>query len=512
MLYIQFICIEMAVNEHNFNSMYDKKDVIDRYYHKMTNLNNSVDEQTVDMLLSKLGQDIGVLRILDIGCGLSPLLSIIRKKINKKIFISYTGIDSSFGMIKNASEINKSDDMTEIKYELLDVTNINTNIDLVWYNLIIVQSFVHLIFDKNDVIEICKYISKVISNNGLFYITTRTNVKIIECLYDDIFLVEKIEGCNYKRRVFTEQSFNDIIASTFINEGTYNLETFVRNDDIGGSYLVLLGIKDTLKLYQKYHYALGYNDKLKILCDLVNKYKNDAIEYVDSPKTMNTIRYEGLLSQMCQTNHSDFTFSMNVINEIFSHVMPNKFPVYMKDKLNMNAYGWKFQLHQDGSTGWKNIAHYNTFVTIGILMHHVRDIYSGPTRIGIRPNYVSDILPYTKSDNTIDKDEINKQIGKPIQYLNCLGEIGCYYVFDQYVIHDSNINWWIQQRGVFFVTCAVSDCNDDLYKTHLSDMFYKNKNKTILDKKMIASLKASGRTDDDFVIDSFGKILLKNVN
>ena len=482
-------------------NMYDNKIVIERYT-KMLKINGM---STINMTKRLIKDSMqGYYRVLDIGCGLSPLLQSIRQKIEPNK-LDYVGIDSSTEMIKEAKKINLETNTTKIKYIQTSIQSLLDLSEFPWYNVVILQSFIHLLLDKDDITKLCKLISKILPNEGTFYISTKLNISGETHIKDDIYLVEKHDSIRYKRRIFTQATFDQLITSVFENEDTYELETFIEKDDEGNIFYNLIGRKDSLKLYQKYKYSFGYNSTFKQMKAMLDNCAN-VKEYVDNPMDMQVIRKEGFLLDMFYNNNKRFNILMKMLSDIFQKIMPGKYPVYMKDKLNMNKSNWKFKLHQDAGAGWKNKLKYKEYVTIGIIMGPITSYTQGPTRIGIRQNYQPELSRFTEEDKTLDESKVNSYLGKPLQYLNCFGTEGNYFVFDQYVLHDSNFNLATQHRDILFITCAISENPTDMLTIDTAEQFYNQK--TVLDKKTIQGLLSDGYTYDDFLVDVFGKVIM----
>lgn len=291
---------------------------------------------------------------------------------------------------------------------------------------------------------------------------------------------------------------------------TYDLDFFHEVDNQNNDFINVIGRKDTFKLYDQYRYSLGFDRRLIEIKKLLEKC-NDPIEYVDNVETMQIIRKEGYLLDMFHNDHESYLYIMNIIKDLIKQVRPDKYPVYLKDKLNMNRTGWKFKLHQDASAGWRDKNAELTdsdFVTIGIPMNKITDIDQGPTRIAIRQGLNTTLVPETNKDNTVNEELYNSRLGKSLQYLICYGVEGTYYLFDQFVLHDSSFNLKDQNRDVLFITVALVDEIDihSMKNVEMAKLFYKNKK--VLDKKTIQTYLDEGYKITDFKKDIFGKITL----
>lgn len=488
-------------------------------YVNMMKTNDNIDKKIAKRIVSCISspEDIGYFRILDIGCGIAPLLphllDLIRTiREGERTTIEYLGIDRSVEMIKRATSIHKNLSTCDItvSFKQADSMEMCTNKQFGWYNIVIVQNYVHLILDEIDLKDLTKYISKCLSNNGVFYISTKTSVDTVKELSNGVFLVKKNfdKDVTYPRRIFTPETFRDLVYSTFIEEGTYDLDVFTEFDNNTNKFLNVIGRKDTYKLYNKYRYSFGYEQLFVGLQDTLSLC-NDVKEYVTDLETMETIRKEGYMIDLYKNNHDLFIILMNAFKTILQELIPGCSPIYMKDKLNMNQIGWRFKLHRDAAAGWIDKMKYKQFVTFGIILSSITSSEQGPTRIAIRQGYTTKTVTGSRDDKTIDETVYSREIGKPLQYLSCYGVPGTYYLFDQYVLHDSNFNLSQKSRDVLFVTFAISEDPDDPLFDSLetAEMFYQQKN--VLDKQQILQLYADGYSPSDFIVDSFGKVHLK---
>jgi SAM-dependent methyltransferase len=504
-------------------SIYDNHQIIKQYTDLISD-NYQIHISLVKQILSKIKnlKDIRYHRILDIGCGLSPLLPIIISELSDNIDIKpilyYQGIDNSVQMIEKATHITKhlSSPNIQIEYKLCDIMTLNQQIEFPWYDIIIIQNYVHLILDKSNLCNLLNFVSKSLINNGVFYISTKTSVNKIKnvcCEYQldsDICMVKKTEGISYLRRIFTDQSFDEMILQIFKSENTYDLDVFHAIDSKSNDFINVIGYKNTTKMYDKYKYIIGYEPFFKDLSKILDICNSEVIkEYVSDLNTMEIIRKEAILMDLYLTNKQQFIQIMNHIQQIISEILPGYQVIYLKDKLNINLKGWKFPLHQDASAKWNEKSLYKKIITIGIPITNITDESMGPTRICIRHDYKEYIVPQTQSNNVIDLTLCADGL-KPLQYLNCFGIAGNYYLFDQYVLHDSRIcETDVQPRTVWFITCALSDI---IYESMIdniciADAYYKQKK--VLDKKEIIRLLNIGYNKTDFITDKFGKILLK---
>lgn len=480
--------------------MYEE-DIVLNNYEQIYKKNEKSTLITVDKILESYEKLEGYFRILDIGCGLSPLLHKIRERLSKNK-ITYLGIDNSHKMIELAKKINVESENTQIKYLNIDTTTMLNNNDFPWYNMVIVQNFIHLILNDDDVIKICKFISKILPNEGVFYISTKISINDCKKLENDIYLVSKVndDKLTYKRRIFTLESFDRLVTSVFRDEQTYKLNIYKSTDDIGNEFINIIGKKSSELLFSKYKYNIGYDERLLKMKEYINNCE-EYVEYINNPVDMKVIRKEELIQNLYKTNFELFKNIMNIVKDIISKASPDLFPIYIKDKLNINDSSYKFPLHQDVAAGWKKI--HDNIVTIGIPLTPITTHDQGPTRIGIRQNYIQDESIIEKN-HTVLESKINNMLGKPLQYLNCFGIEGNYYMFDQYVLHNSKLNVSSNSRDVLFITCALTKDSSQIYNIELANTV--SNNKRALDKKKIINLINEGCKHDDFTIDIFGKI------
>lgn len=485
--------------------MYKLPQVVDKYV-DLLKVNDDINKNSVNDIL-KCAQHLKkfkYIRILDIGCGLAPLLKHFRICLQDSD-IDYTGLDSSVEMINKAKELNIEDHKTSIKFLNMSIQDFFALKTYECYNIIIAQSFIHLLLDDKDINNLVFVLSNILTNDGIFYIATKNTVESQGIIRDDVHIVKKIDDITYERRIFTEESLDNVFTSKF--DDFFDINTYVQFDANGNKFYMVTGIKNTLKFYNKNHFAFGYNEKFKNIQDLLNKQCTKFIEYVDDPIDKLVIRKEQLLLNLYETHNDSFIMIMNVIHEIFKQILPEKYPVYIKDKINMNKPGWKFPLHQDASAGWKKKIPFENVVTIGIPLEKINCIEQGGTRIVIGTKYCPEFVndeKMTKSDHTLNIEEVEKYIGNDLKYLLCYGAKGSYYCFDQYVMHDSSINNTNHLRNIMFITCGVSNNHDDMYSIEFAKTFNSQKCKKLIDKEFIEQHGNIG----DFHIDSFGKIVL----
>jgi len=411
---------------------------------------------TAQKLISKNSSNY--YRILDIGCGLAPLLPYLKERIGSSPF-SYRGIDASQAMAEEASKLHGSDD-SDIQFSVGDATTLHEEEELEWYNVVIVQDVIDLL---DDVTAICELISKTLTNEGVFYIRTCLDPQIISHVSDDFFGVEQPDGFSSRRRLFTRESFEALILRKFEREGMYNLHVFESADDSGRRFLNLFGHKSTLQQFAKYHYAFGYDQTLTNLKELLALYVDKTTHYGDSERTF---RHEGYLRAM---NEEHFGTVMKALHHAVNKIRPGKYPTYLKDKLNIQHLGAQFSLHQDATAGWNERIGPFEFITFGIPLEPVLDTSYGGTRLMIRQDYKPSLINCSKNF-AIDPEEYSSTIGRKIQYLNCVAARGTYYVYDQYVLHASSINLLDRERSVLFVSCIISDCNN-IYSRAFSRRF-----------------------------------------
>ena len=434
-------------------SIYDEDAIVESF--KKCQCEKSL-RATAQKLISNNGSNY--YRILDIGCGLAPLLPYLKEMIGSSPF-SYRGIDASQAMIEEATKLHGCDG-SDIKFNVEDATSLHEGEQFEWNNVVIVQDVIDLLV---DVTALCEHISKTLTNEGVFYISTRLDAKIISHVSDDFYIVEEQNGFSCRRRLFTRESFEKLVVRKFERDGTYNLHVFESTDDIGRKFLNVFGYKRTLQQFAKYHYAFGYDPALTNLKELLAFYTNKATHYGDSERTF---RHEGYLRVM---NEEHFGTMMNVLHNAVNKIRLGKYPLYLKDKLNIQHRGSKFNLHQDATAGWNERIGPFEFITFGIPLEPVLDASYGGTRIVIRQNYNSSLIDCNEN-SVVNPEEYYSAFGTKLQYLNCVAMRGTYYVYDQYVLHDSSANLQNRERSVLFVTCVLSD-NSNIYSRALSRQF-----------------------------------------
>lgn len=434
------------------SSIFDDRAIVELF--KNSRCNKSL-RATAQKLIRNNGLN-NYYRILDIGCGLAPLLPYLKELIGDTPF-SYRGVDTSQAMVEQAIKLHGCHD-SNIKFSVEDATTLHQEEQLEWNNVIIVRDVIET---NIDVTALCELISKTLINEGCFYIRTRLDAKIISQLSNDMHIAE--EQGEYRCHIFNRESFEKLIVSRFKHEGTYSLHVFEDSDDSGRQFLNLFGYKHTFKQFAKYHYAFGYDSGLINLKELLALYTKKVTHYGDNRRTF---RHEGYLKAM---NEEHFGTMMNILHHAVNKIRPGKYPVYMKDKLNIQHPGQKFSLHQDATAGWNECIGPLEFITFGIPLEPIPDTSYGGTRIVIRQNYSSNLL--NKSGKiSVNPEDYNSAFGGQIQYLNCLAARGTYYVYDQYVLHDSSTNLLDRVRSVIFITCILSE-TDEIYSRTLCRRF-----------------------------------------
>jgi SAM-dependent methyltransferase len=389
-------------------------------------------------------------RILDIGCGIAPLLPHLKTRIGSNRF-SYRGIDASQAIINKAKELH-GDTGEDIDFNVLDAARLHEGAQLEWNNIIVVQDVIDL-FD--DVSEICEAISKTLINEGVFYIRTRLHTDSVAHVGGDIYLIEDSAGKPCRRRIFSRESLQRLVVSRFEREGTYSLQMFESTDSFGRKFLNVFGHKHTVQHFARYHYAFGYDPAFVNLKDLLAGYADEVTHYGDSARTF---RHEGYLAAMTEEH---FCLVMDVLRNAVHRIRPGKFPIYLKDKLNIQHLGARFIPHQDATAGWNERVGRFEFITFGLPLEPVLDASYGGTRIAIRQDYHPSIIDRNKP-TVADSGANHSASPDGHQFLNCLATRGTYYVYDQYVVHDSSANLRDQDRSVLFVTCILGD-HDDVY-------------------------------------------------
>jgi len=460
----------------------------------------------------------GYYRILDIGCGLAPLLPHLcaaLRKMDTASHIFYSGLDGSEAMLQHNRQSYGylCDDTVEIEFRSCNITELNELIQFPWYNIIIAQSVIHLLLPA-EVVELYKFVSKSLASDGVFYVSTKLDVDVQQKNNsDDFHVVRKaaLPDQPYLRRIYTASKFISELG-LFEQEGSYRLFSREDVDSAGHRFLVAFVSKPVELLYGRYHYALGFDARLLNVSEQLAACRG-VKEYVHDLESMRVIRREGYLMALYESDRAAFQRMMQLFRELVQRAMPGSSVLYLKDKLNANPLDWKFPLHQDASTGWNERmrAHLRNpnFVTLGIPLAAVTQPEQGPTRIAIRQGYSAELVNETTPQHTVETGAYEQRLGKPLQYLLCVGRPGCYYLFDQYVLHDSAYNLQEQSRDVWFVTLALSEEPDDPRSDSiaLAQEFYQSKG--ALDKQAIEKLLASGVDKSRLKRDNFGKFSLE---
>ena len=145
------------------------------------------------------------------------------------------------------------------------------------------------------------------------------------------------------------------------------------------------------------------------------------------------------------------------------------------------------------------------FVTVGFIFQKISSPDQGPTRIYVEQNNLDNISEHTKTDKTIDMAKYTKITN---QRINIMGDMGDVIIFDSHVVHDSG-KCLTNERKMLFVTCAIIDTHENCTQSmNLHNEFIKTRNKS-LTLNEIEQLQNQGKTNNDFTIDTFGKITLK---
>ncbi len=377
-------------------------------------------------------------RVLDLGCGLAPLLPHLKECVGDNPF-AYQGIDISKTLTADAANLHGDYDGTA-EFVAKDVLDLNTEAELPWYNVVIAQDVIEQV---DEVYELCNLIGKVLVNDGVFYIRTP--------------LVS--EGSDGPTRGFTREHFEHTVVRRFEGEMLYDLHLF-ESGTAASRYLNLFGSKRTCKQFAEYHQAFGYEPGLANLKALMAPYVDQVNHFGDHDRT---IRHEGYLAAMTE---EDFGTVMNCLQRAVHRIRPGKSVCYMKDKLNIQYEGMRFRLHQDATANWNQIIGPFEFITFGVPLEPVVDASYGGTRLVIEQDYSTGLLDCTPT-SAIDVDKYGASIGRQIQYLNCLAAPGTYYAYDQYVLHDSSKNQRSDSRSVLFISCIVTD-DGDIYSRSFS--------------------------------------------
>lgn len=457
-------------------------------------------------------------RILDLGCGVAPLLTHIIKEFNEKYTkskITYMGIDSSEKMIEKCRETyNLHNEKYNLNFECCDVIEYIKKDDIEWFDIIIVQSFVHLLLDINDINLLLDFISNSLCYGGIIYITTniKSHDDIVSIKDKGVLEVKKSNDETYFRLNFNLESFKSIISKPLNDKYILSKVKLCECESHKTPFIVMYGQK-TNKGMEKHKYGI-LKREIPHLIDFLYRSEptisKNTNKYINNLHEKRIIREENILYEINNVNSVAFNTIMRDINLMLSCMYKGLTPIYLKDKLNINIKFSKFELHQDCAAGWfDRFKTFNTkpikdFVTIGIILHNVPNLNNGPTRIYLEQHNIDSISENTLSNKTIDK---NKYFKKSTQRINFVGDIGDVCVFDSHIIHDS-AECFCDERKVLFITCAMVDISAN-YMTSM-DLFHEfiNTRSKSLTLKEIENHLSNGKTERDFVIDSFGKIAL----
>ena len=388
---------------------------------------------TAERLIGR--RDANYYRILDLGCGLAPLLPALRQRVGEHP-IAYRGVDISAAAVEEARRLHGSA-AEDIAFVTQDVLALGQQEQLPWYNVVVGQDLVeHL--DEPE--ALCDLISKVLVNAGVFYLRAR--------LAGPDAPDDALHGA------ITRSRFDAAVVRSFEREALYDLHVFESEGGDGQRYVHLFGHKKTAPHFERYHYAFGYEPQLGQLKDIITPYVDKVNHFGDQERTF---RHEGYLSAMTEEH---FGAVMASVQRAVDRFRPGRCATYMKDKLNIQHTGMRFRLHQDATAYWNQLIGPMEFVTLGVPLDPVLDASHGGTRIVLRQPYRPTLIECTASASAVDPQHYGASIGQTLQYINCLAAPGTYYAYDQYVLHDSTANERPQSRHVLFITCVLTEHAD----------------------------------------------------
>lgn len=362
-------------------------------------------------------------RILDVGCGLAPLLPHLRELIGARPF-AYRGIDTSQAAIDEARQLHG--DACDVTFRVQDATTLHNEEELEWWNVVIVQDVIN---ELPDVAGICQLAAKALVNDGVVYLRAPLDAE------------------------HTRERFAQRVLPLLERESTFNLHVYETADARGRRSVNLFGYKRSFQHFAKYHYAFGYDPAFVSLPEVLAQYLDKVVHFGDATRTF---RQEGFLRAMSEEH---FGTLMNALHDAVAQMLPGKYPLYLKDKLNIQNRGAKFNIHQDATARWNEFIGPFEYITFGIPLQAIPEISYGGTRIVIRQDYDPCLVPCNET-SAIDPEVYGASIGKKIQYINCVGTRGTYYAYDQYILHGSSPNIQDRERSVIFVTCILTDYNN----------------------------------------------------
>ncbi|CAN0527318.1 unnamed protein product, partial [Laminaria digitata] len=370
-------------------------------------------------------------RVLDLGCGRAPLLADLKEVAGENPFF-YQGIDLSSTVVEEAAA-RFAGGAGDVEFSARDLLDLCGEEQLPWYNVVIARDVVeHL----DDVEGLCELISRVLVNDGVFYIRTPLALNVA---------TGSSEG-------FTKEHFDRAVLRSFERQTLFDLHLF--ESETGGiRHLNLVGHKRSITQFDRHHYAFGFDRGLSGLKALITPYVDRVNHFGDEHRT---IRHEGYLASMTDQH---FGTVMDCLQRAVDRIRPGKRVCYMKDKLNVQHRGMRFRLHQDATANWNEIIGPFEFVTFGVPLEPVLDAGYGGTRLVHEQGHSTSLLDCS-STSAIDPEAYSASVGRPTRYLNCLATPGTYYAYDQYVLHDSSENQRDDSRSVLFISCILTDDAD----------------------------------------------------
>jgi len=403
-------------------------------------MNLSEDVRSVAERLIRAGTP-NYYRVLDLGCGLAPLLSDLKDLAGDNPFF-YQGIDQSSTVAREAAARFGVGDGA-MTFSAGDLLELCSEEQLPWYNVVIARDLVEHLGEAEG---LCELISRVLVNDGVFYMRTP-------------LVRDSAEGSS---EGFTKEHFCSSVVRRFERQTLFDLHLFESETD-GKRHINLLGHKRSITQFDRHHYAFGYDRGLSGLKALITPYVDQVNHFGDEHRT---IRHEGYLASMTD---QDFGTVMDCLQRAVDRIRPGKRACYMKDKLNVQHTGMRFRLHQDATANWNDIIGPFEFVTFGVPLEPVVDASYGGTRLVYEQGHSTSLLDCS-STSAIDPEAYSASVGRPTRYLNCLATPGTYYAYDQYVLHDSSENQRSDSRSVLFISCILTD-DADIYSRSFSRHF-----------------------------------------
>lgn len=373
-------------------------------------------------------------RVLDVGCGVAPLLPQLLDQIGRNQ-LAYRGIDLSRASITEATR--RHGGRKGVEFVVEDIFSLLGAEDLPWFNVVLVQD---VVAELSRAAELCAGLSKLLTDDGVLYIRSPID--------------RAAGGATMNRATFDRR-----VVQPLKREALFEIHVF-ESQEGSESYINLLGHKRNSRQYERHHYAVGFDEGLSELGATLAKYETRVNHFGDEARTF---RHEGYLASMSE---DDFGATIECLQRAVDRTRPGKTVTYMKDKLNIQHRGMRFRLHQDATANWNHLIGPFEFVTFGVPLDAIPDASYGGTRLVVRQGYRPVLLECSET-SAIDPVRLGTELGRKLQYLNCLAAPGTYYMYDQYILHDSTENLRDESRKVLFISCILTS-DGDMYSRDFS--------------------------------------------